>query len=509
MESENSKRTDSFLNNLGEQYFEEIRKKTLWEEYIFDGIKEAKEKKIISKMKALESFIKIEIPSIENIRYSHIKNFEDYNLSNNLALDMIIRSNEFQNYMYNISIIDYTFENQSIEEKEKYYKKLQREMIEKFGFNIKEEINLLAHHPYINEHITDYLDHVANENLILNPPYISDLKNGLQRVINYYFERKKLYLLIPPKQFEIIEDDNDKDINKNRLFVNIINPTNSKPDYMLLSVYKEFEQHLQRVDELLYLLPETKMELVDSIDDNFIKNNLNYLGIPAITFGTEKIVSLAEDPFPIEFLDKEFILSLSDDEIFDSHFKDSECKSILPKIKLLNSKRINTAINPNISLSEVNAKIANLQLNSKNIKSFVDIFDKEVEDIVKVKNLHHISKTREKRNRDYANAFFIYDLYKIIGTEFDKKTLELEKEANFEKEKIKNNKQYDSKEIKQHEYDKIDHKLEKHKSLFSKTSLDYEIQKITNIEISKLRGLHSLMKEYIDDSKFKNVILGQ
>ncbi|RXK03325.1 hypothetical protein [Halarcobacter bivalviorum] len=496
-------------DNIGEKYFETIRKKTLWEEYTYDAKAEASKNDIKSKMKVLDTPIKIQIPSRDNIRYSHIKNFEDHDLSNNLAIDMIIRNNKFQNYMYNISTINYEFKNKPLAEKEKYYKKIQRAMIEKFGFNIKEEINLLGHHPYINEQIDDYLKNVANESLILNPPYISDLENGLRRVINYYFEKKKLYILIPPTQHEIIDYKNNENIDKNRIFVKIINPNNYQPDFILLSAYKEYEQYLQRIDELFYLLPKAKMEIVDSIDDEFIKNNLNYLGIQAITFGTKKIVSLAEDPFPIEFLDEEFILSLSDDEILDTHFKDSECKSILPKIKLLNSKRINTAINLNISSNEVNAKVANLQLNSKNIKSFVDIFNKEVEDIIKVKNLHHISKSKEKRNRDYSNAFFIYDLYKIISSEFIKKTSELEQEAQTAKEKIKDNPQYDSKEIKQHEYDKIDDKLARHISLFSKTKLDEEIQKITSIEISKLRGLHALMKEYIDDSRFRNVILTQ
>lgn len=497
------------LNNIGEQYFETIRRKTSWEEYTFDGIKEAKEKKLLSRMKALESIIKIKIPSMDNIRYAHIKNFEDHDLSNNLTLDMIIRNNEFQNYMYKISLIDYEFENKSVEEKEKYYKKLQCEMIEKFGFNIKEEINLLAHHPYINEHISDYLDNVANEGSILNPPYINDLENGLRRVIDYYLKKEKLYLLVPPTQYEIIDDENVKDINKNRLFVKIINPTHYQPDYIQLSVYKEHEQYLQRIDELLYLLPEAKMELVDNVNDNFIKNNLNYLGVPAITFGTEKIVSLGEEPFPIEYLDEEFILSLSDDEILDSHFKDSECKSILPKIKLLNSKRINTTINPEISSNELKAKIANLQLNTEKIKSFAEIFDKEIEDIVKVNNSKHIAKTKELRNRDYANAFFIYDLYKIIGNEFNEKLIELEEESEIAKEKIKDIMQYDTKERKQFEYNKIEESLKNNKTLFNKTSLDNEIQKIISLEISKIRGLYSLMEEYIDNCKFKNIVLGK
>lgn len=495
-------------NHTGEKYFETIRKKTLWQEYIYDAKKEASSEGIKSKIKILDFPIKIQIPSIDNVRYLHIKEFADQDLSNNLALDMIIRNMEFQNYMYSISVIDYEFENKPLELKEKHYKKLQLEMIKRFGFNIKEEINLLAHHPYINEHITDYLKDVANENLILNPPYVSDIENGLRRVIKYYLEKEKLHLLIPPTQYEIIDDENNKDINKKRLFVNIINPTNSQPDYIPLSVYKECEQQFQRNDELLYLWPEAKMELVNNVDDDFIKTNLRHLGIPAITFGTEKIVSLAEEPFPIEFLEEEFILSLSDDEILNSHFKDSESKSILPKIKLLNSKRVNTTINPEISSNELNAKIANLQLNSKNIKSFAEVFNMEVEEILKVKNFKHISKTKELRNRDYANAFFIYDLYKIIGNEFEEKLFELEQEAVVYKKKIEENPQY-GKKAKKHEYDKIDEKLEQNKALFSKTILDQEIQKITNIEISKIRGLHSLMREYIDESKFKNVILGQ
>ncbi|WP_417332764.1 hypothetical protein [Halarcobacter sp.] len=496
-------------DNIGEKYFELIRKKTLWEEYTYDAKSEASKNDIRTKMKVLDTPIKVQIPSSDNARYLHIKNFEDHDISNNLAIDMIIRNNKFQNYLYNISIIDYEFKNKPLAEKEKYYKKIQQVMIEKFGFNIKEEMNLLAHHPYINEQIDDYLKNIANESLILNPPYISDLENGLRRVINYYFEKKKLYILIPPIQYEIIDYENNKDIDKKSLFVKIISPIDYQPNFILLSKYKEYEQYLERIDELFYFLPKAKMELVDNINDDFIKNNLNYLGIPAITFGTEKIVSLAEDPFPIEFLDEEFILSLSDDEILDSHFKDSECKSILPKIKLLNSKRINTTINPNISSNEVNAKVANLQLNSKNIKSFAEIFNKEVEDIIKVKNSKYISKNKEKRNRDYANAFFIYDLYKIIESEFAKKISELEQEAIVAKDQIKNNPHYSSKEIKQHEYNKIDVKLTKHISLFSKTKLDHEISKITKIEISKVRGLHSLMKEYINDYKFRNVIQTQ
>lgn len=493
------------IHDIGKNYFEIIRRKTSWEEYIFDAKEKASKEGIISKMKALNSSIRIQIPSKDNIRYTHIKNFEEHNLSNNLALDMIIRNSDFQNMMYKVSVMEYEFENKPIEEKEKYYKKLQLEMIKKFGFDIKEELNLLAHHPYINEQITDFVDNVANESIILNPPYISDLENGLRRVIDFYIKKKKLYLLIPPN-YEIVDKEKQQNINHKRLFVKIISPTTNEDDFILSSVYEEYKEYFQRVDKLLYYLPKIKLELVDNIDDNFIKRNLNYLGIPVVTFGTEKIVSLAEESFPIEFLDKEFISSLSADEVLDAHFKDSKDKSILSKLKLINSKRINSNINVKISADKTKDDISNLYLNSKNIKSFAEIFNMEVEEILKVKNFKYISKTKEKRNRDYANAFFIYDLYKIIGNDFDIKISELEQEAEDCKNKIEDNEHY-GKEAKEHEYNKIEEKLRINKSLFSKTSLDKEIQKITGLEISKIRGLHSCMEEYIEHCKFKNVIL--
>lgn len=505
MQKENE---NTIIKDIGEKYFETIRRKTsFWQEYTYDAKQEAINAEIISKMKALDIPIKIQIPLKENIRYKNIENFEDHNLSNNLALEMIIRNKEFQKYMYNIATIDFEFENKNPELKENHYKKLQRELIEKFGFDIKDALSLKGHHPYINEQIIDYLDDVANENLILNPPYIRDLNNGLRRVIDFYFNKKKLYILIPPTNYEIITNENAKNANEKRLFAKIINPETYEADYILLSVYEKYKQYFERIDEFIYLLPDIKLEVIESEpSDDFIKNNLKYLGIPAVTFGTEKIVLLSEDPFPIEFLDKEFIFSLSEDETLDSHFKDSLTKSILPKLKLINSKRITTAINPDLSSNETTAIILNLQNNS-NIKSFSEILNLEIEEVLKVKNLKHISKN--KRNRDYANAFFIYDLYNIIGKEFENKILELKKEAEENNNKIKENPQYDTKERKEHEYNKTNEKLEKNMSLFSKTYLDKEIQRITNIEISKIRGLHSLMKEYIEDYKFKNIILGK
>ncbi len=505
MEQENEIITDG----MGKKYFDLLRKKTLWEEYTYDAKCETSKNNIRSTMKALDSPIKIQIPSKDNVRYLHIKNLENHDLSHNLVLDMIIRNEKFQNYMYDVATIDFKFENMPQESKEKYYKKLQSEIIKKFGFDIKDEVMLIAHHPYINEQITNNIENVANENLILNPPFISDIKNGMTRVIDYYFKKQKLYILIPGSYQKVDNEDLNNLEDKSRLYIKIVNPSSLRDDYILLSIYENNPNIFRRLDDYIYKLPPLKLDKVHEINHDFILKNFQFLGIPVTTFGKEKIVSLAEENFPIEFLDSEFKASLSEDDMIDLSIQDTKYKSILPDIKLSNSKSVNININPNLSHQELMEKITNLQLNTQNIKSFVDIFNQEIDAIEKITNLRHITKSKEKHNRDYANAFFIYDLFKIIGSEFEKKISELEQEAKAAKDKIKDNPQYDSKKAKKHEYDKIDVNLKKHKLLFSKTKLDYEIQKITNLEISKLRGLHALMKEYIDDSRFRNVILTQ
>ena len=440
----------------------------------------------------------------------NIGNFEDHSLSNNLVLDMIIRNKEFQDCIYYSQSIDFQFENKNPLLKEKYYKKLKKEMIEKFGFDIEEALNLIVHHPFVNENITEYVNNVGNVSLILNPPFITDIKNGLSRVIDFYLQNKKLYVLVP-SDYEVVENLNLKDVENSeeiqKLYVKITNPLNQKDDYILVSAYIKNQDNVKRVDNLIYRLPPLQTHLLDEVDNEFLQIHLPFLGIPIITFGKEKIVSLAEENFPIEFLDEEFISSLTDNDFINCSIKDSQYQSILPNLKLSSSRNINISLNPDLSEAELMAQIANLKLN-KNTKSFVEVFNREVANIKNPNNTHIISKNKKLRNRDYANAFFIYDLYKIIEIKFDKKKLELEKEAEIQKAKIEKNTKYGKKD-KQHEYNKIQKKLQKHLKLFNKAALDAEIGKLTNVEISKIRSLHALLKSYIDEYKFKNIILGK
>ena len=507
MEQENEIITDG----MGKKYFDLLRKKTLWEEYTYDAGKKASEEKIIIHMKALGIPIEVQIPSKDNPRYEHIRSFEDHDLSNNLVLEMIIRNKEFQDFVYETQVVDFEFEDKPLELKKSYYKKLQSKVIEKFGFDINNVESLIALHPYINEQIFNSIDNIANESLIVNPPFISDIINGLQLVIEYYLEKKKLHILIPG-DYEPIDNRDLENIDaKEKLFVKIVDSINKNLEYIPLSIYMENKDKFIRVDEILYRLTPSQTHLMSGIDNEIIEKYLHLVCIPVTILGKEKFISLAQEAFPIEFLDKEFRDSLTGDDFIECNLKDSKHQEILPRLKLPSSKSIEITINQDLPLEEQWEKIRNLHLNASKTKSFLEVFDKEIEKVngkAEIKNPKKISKKKELRNRDYANAFWVYDLYEIIGKEFKKKEAELENEADPNKNKIEKNPHY-SKEDKNHKYDKIDEKLENNKSLFSPEILEHEIKKITGLEISKLRGLRALIHKYIDDSKFKNVILGQ
>ena len=493
-------------NNIGEKLLEINRKKTLWNEYVYDIETVAKNHNLRLTMESSMSPVKCEIPARDNVRYTYIQNLEDYHLSNSLVMEMIIRNKEFQNYLHYVQVMDFELEHKSPILKEKCYKKLKQGLIEKFGFNIEDGQKLLIH-PYVSESIVQNNEKILHDFLTLNPPFISDLKDGLLKVMNFYLQKKQLYRFIKPTHYKLINSDDIENYSDRQLYAVVINPEIIQPEFMRYDVYKSKGTHLPRIDDLLYTIPQIKEVVLTEISDAIIDKHLHDICIPITTYGEEKLVSLGEKNFPIDFLDKDFISSISDDDYIDYSHQDSIPLTNLPNIKLKSTKSINVSLNTDLPREELIAYMDKLK-GSKDIKSFVEVFNEEIEEIENPKQIKVIAKKRELRNRDYANAFYIYDLYKIIGKEFHKKELELKQEAEAQKIKIAKNEQY-GKIQRNHEYDKIEEKLQNHLKLFNKTALDDEICKLTNIEISKVRALHALMRSYIDDYKFKNIIFGK
>lgn len=506
----NINKQHSMNDEIGEKYFELLRKNDFWEKYIYNAKEKAIENDIKLRMNALNKNINILIPSKNDIRYNHIRNFRNHNLSNNLALDMLIRNKKFADSVYAFVTLDENFELNS-EEKEQKKRILERDINEKFGLNPKDIFTLTSNHPYINQNKNCDLDNLSNQSIELNPPYIFDIKNGINKVVDFYFEKKQLYIATNP-EFIKVENPDIEIIEQSPkeffVFSNYLYPfIEPDPLYIAYKIYKETPELFPRIDNNYYKLGKTKFILLDNIDKNSILSN-ERICIPIENNGKKIFSSIIRGMIPLEFLDKEFRDSIQSIDLNENIYENSSYKEILPILKFSNSKFININLNLDLSIDELTEYIKNLKEKSSKFKSFSEIFNQDILNIDNPKNIKSISTKEELRNRDYANAFYIYDLYNIIGKEFLKKEAELNEEVKIEKEKIEKN-QHINKQAKEHEYNKLEERLKKHLELFSKTSLDYEIKKITGIEISKIRGLYSLLKEYIEEDKFKNLILGK
>ena len=83
-----------FISELGN--FKEIkgrRNYNYWENYTY----EIKNEDILARAKAIEENIKILIPKINHPRYTHLRDLKNSHLSSNrMALELIIRNNEFK-----------------------------------------------------------------------------------------------------------------------------------------------------------------------------------------------------------------------------------------------------------------------------------------------------------------------------------------------------------------------------------------------------------------------------
>ena len=271
-----------------------------------------------------------------------------------------------------------------------------------------------------------------------------------------------------------------------------------------------------RLDNHFYKIKPPKLTLLSNLDKKgkeFIQNlksqNLDIKNFYCIPISEEyskfDFLPVKVKQLPLEFLDSGFLKTISESEIKNLKNKASITQNLLPILKLKSSKTISVDINLNNPEEELVEIVRNLKKNTEKIKSLSEILNIEIEEIIKPNTSSKIAKNKKLRNRDYANAFYIYDLYKIIGKEFENKIKALNEEKNALINKIEQNKNL-SNISKKHENDKIIDKFENNKCLYNKKALDDEITSITKLEISKVRNLHTLLKEYIEDKKLKSLI---
>ncbi len=118
-----------------------------------------------------------------------------------------------------------------------------------------------------------------------------------------------------------------------------------------------------------------------------------------------------------------------------------------------------------------------------------------------------VPKDKLKRKKTMADAFYIYDTWKILEIHYAEKTKELKEKLKKEIQSIKNNFNYD-KYDKKSKIDDAKTNNEFSLSNYTKVSLKTEIASQLNISIDTVDKLHTLMIKYIDNLKYKELITG-
>jgi hypothetical protein len=107
---------------------------------------------------------------------------------------------------------------------------------------------------------------------------------------------------------------------------------------------------------------------------------------------------------------------------------------------------------------------------------------------------------KEKRKVALADAFYIYDVWKILDEHYSKRTNELKAE----KDKNINYDKHDRKSL----IDEIKEDYAIELNNYTKVSLKTEIANQLNISTDTVDKLHALMIKYIDNLKYKELITG-
>jgi hypothetical protein len=175
-------------------------------------------------------------------------------------------------------------------------------------------------------------------------------------------------------------------------------------------------------------------------------------------------------------------------------------------LEFIGSKIVNIDLNMNLPLEELIAYITKIKEEYSKSKSPFEILKNKIEKIDNPKSLGLIPKDNKKRKKAYADAFYIYDLFETIYHYFYNIRKDIKKRYLEEKEKEKKTKDKDSR-----------------KSNIANLTADYEnelknynqdkiydtINDISGIEINRVKKFHKLLKEYIEDLKYKNIIFNK
>jgi|GEM_PF-3100489 len=417
------------------------------------------------------------LPLIDDPRYKFIENYKNFEFTNCIAYEMAIRTDEFQKVKFLFRVIE-NIENMQNMYSSSYH--ISNDETKEFINTMKESLQ------YLHKEIrTILLKHLDSYNVQIN---LNELLKKILADLFKELDSSKLILkdlgILNPTLF--LSQDMIDFTGDNFTLLDQIQRTPTIADFsngleLLIKFYLPKEKIYKKVDD------DVKFErIVNSIDNEIqtiILKNIDsyYINV------NSSVVQLSSN-MSISMFDKEF------QNILKKHYKkyqyiDTQPNYTRPSLHFINARIINLPINLNFSRDELKCLILKIKDDYDHKKSLVktpiELLGEELEKFQKPNSEQKlpVKKMKEKKIA-FAHAFCVYDLDKVLSPIFDKKYKDF-------KEKQKKG-QIDKDEINE----------------YSKEYLKSEISSITGLSEDSVKVYRTLMKEYIDQKKFTELIQG-
>jgi hypothetical protein len=141
------------------------------------------------------------------------------------------------------------------------------------------------------------------------------------------------------------------------------------------------------------------------------------------------------------------------------------------------------------------------------IKSPLELLGEELEKADEIKS-KVLPNDKQKRKKAMAEAFYVYDIYKILEAEYKHKTKELRTERDEKIDIIKKDKfNYDSSQKKSKIEDLKEYYSDEIRK-YDKPSLKAEIQNQSNLSLDDIEKYMALLNKYIEQLRYKELITG-
>ncbi len=452
-----------------------------WEKATFK-LSDEKRQKLNLANEAKEDLVVV-IPKKDNPRYKQLEKYNESHFSyNRVAVELLIRNKEFISTLNDLNEAERVLEANDFcnDDAMSRFKEAFFILKQDFGYDISDKIKLY-NLPYFNKKLTKLPDDYY---LINNPPYINDLENGINKVINYYFNKRKLYLLRKPICVEI----ENLSENEAKCFKDDIYVKTDENNYISYKFFLQNTSNIKRLDDKFYDLKENNI-IIDSEEEiSKIKNN-KLLAIKIKINEQEFFHPFEDGSLSIEFLDKDFIASIPEIDklkLISQIQRKSDIQVNIPILNIDCSKYVNILINLDTPDEILLKDIKRLKESTSKIKTINEVLNGEKEKTNSIKFKKSLKLTSQVNQ--IKESLYLYDICEIIMKEAKEKQNKIEEEIK----KNTSNQKY----------------IKTQTSLYDENEIYKALSKHLEITQATIKEKVSLITKLLKKENIQNIILG-